>query len=567
MDKPVGIETEEELLGILNSGLPENSLNVDTSKLSYALYARKSTQGDDKQAKSLKQQIAECMDRVLLPNEITNVKIYQEKFSAKEPGTRAVFNSMLNDIRTGRINGLIAWHPDRLARNMKEAGEIIDLLDNKVIRDLKFATSTFENNPTGKMLLGISFVLSKQYSEHLSESVTRGNKRFTEDEGEFLGKFKHGYIVDTNRHLRPDEDTFTLVQEMFRKRLAGESQTEILKWIQSKEYKVRRFKKDAAAYNWDKDAISIMLRDPVYAGVLRYGMSHVILSEKYDFIPMISVEEYSRINNLDNLTESNIVSRLKVKSGDIQADMLRQMVYCGKCNQTLTANLQPKNDPRTKELRNYYFYYKCETSNCPLKGKNAKAGLIIDYAIDFFKSFLFVTKGNYEVFLKNAKASLKKNNVELDSQIARITKQIALDEGKYSDVKDLLSRSPQLQEHYDLNSQKKDIDEQKQEKLMLMNIRNQSKHSIPTYEEYLKLLKSTPVILSRMKDLKQVDKLLRIFFSNFTVHPINNDNYQGSRVTSELKEPWKGFIVKGVFETGAGTGTLTRDLFLGKEAL
>lgn len=86
---------------------------------------------------------------------------------------------------------------------MKEAGVIIDLVDRGLIKDLRFATFTFENNPAGKMLLGITFVMAKQYSEHLSESVDRGNKRAIED-AEFIGKFKHGYILDSNRFFQPD---------------------------------------------------------------------------------------------------------------------------------------------------------------------------------------------------------------------------------------------------------------------------------------------------------------------------------------------------------------------------
>lgn len=51
---------------------------------------------------------------------------------------------MLQDFKSGKYQGLIACHADRLARNMKEAGEIIDLVDKGIIRDLRFATSTFE---------------------------------------------------------------------------------------------------------------------------------------------------------------------------------------------------------------------------------------------------------------------------------------------------------------------------------------------------------------------------------------------------------------------------------------
>jgi site-specific DNA recombinase len=91
--------------------------------------------------------------------------------------TSPEFTKMLEAIRRGDYQGLIAWHPDRLARNMREAGEVIDMLDKLQIKDLLFATASYEDNANGKMMLGITFALSKQYSEHLSESVLRGYGR------------------------------------------------------------------------------------------------------------------------------------------------------------------------------------------------------------------------------------------------------------------------------------------------------------------------------------------------------------------------------------------------------
>lgn len=67
--------------------------------------------------------------------------------------------------------------------------------------------------------------------------------------------------------------------------------------------------------------------------------------------------------------------------------------------------------------------------------------------------------------------------------------------------------------------------------------------------------------------MKTMDALLRIFFSNFTIHPIKDGTFKGSRVTYKLNEPWEGFIDNGDFVLGAGTGTLTLDLVLGKDAL
>jgi sulfur transfer protein SufE len=41
---------------------------------------------------------------------------------------------------------------------------------------LKYTNFHFENNASGKMMLGIWFVFSKQYSDKLSEDITRGSK-------------------------------------------------------------------------------------------------------------------------------------------------------------------------------------------------------------------------------------------------------------------------------------------------------------------------------------------------------------------------------------------------------
>lgn len=213
----------KKLLELLQAGQPKAPGDVDTSIVNYALYARKSTTSEDRQASSIEDQIRDCTEKLIAPEDLNVVKVYKESFSAKIADTRSEFKLLINEIENGHIDGLIAWHPDRLARNMKEAGAIIDLVDRGVLKDLRFPTFTFENTPAGKMLLGITFVMAKQYSEHLAESVDRGNKRAVEG-AEFIGKFKHGYIVDINRTFQPDPRNFTKIKHMFGMILNGKSQ-------------------------------------------------------------------------------------------------------------------------------------------------------------------------------------------------------------------------------------------------------------------------------------------------------------------------------------------------------
>jgi len=77
---------------------------------------------------------------------------------------------MLKAIEKGEADALLAWHPDRLARNSVDGGRIIYLLDRGVIKDLKFPTYRLDNNAQGKFMLSIAFGQSKYYIDALSET-------------------------------------------------------------------------------------------------------------------------------------------------------------------------------------------------------------------------------------------------------------------------------------------------------------------------------------------------------------------------------------------------------------
>ena len=65
--------------------------------LKYCLYARKSTEGDERQALSIDSQINE-MKKIAERENLTIVEIRKESHSAKASGTRPVFKEILKDI-------------------------------------------------------------------------------------------------------------------------------------------------------------------------------------------------------------------------------------------------------------------------------------------------------------------------------------------------------------------------------------------------------------------------------------------------------------------------------------
>lgn len=81
---------------------------------------------------------------------------------------------MMKEIEAGKVNGILSWHPDRLARNSVDGGNIIYLLDQSLLASLKFPTFWFENTSQGKFMLSMAFSQSKYYVDNLSKNTKRG---------------------------------------------------------------------------------------------------------------------------------------------------------------------------------------------------------------------------------------------------------------------------------------------------------------------------------------------------------------------------------------------------------
>jgi len=143
--------------------------------MKYIIYARKSTEDEDHQVLSIESQLTELRE-FAAKEKFEIVASLCEAKTAKEPG-RIKFAEMLSLIEKGKAEGILSWHPDRLARNSIDGGKIIHLIDKGIIKSLKFPTFWFEPTPQGLFMLSIAFGQSKYYVDNLSENVKRGMRQ------------------------------------------------------------------------------------------------------------------------------------------------------------------------------------------------------------------------------------------------------------------------------------------------------------------------------------------------------------------------------------------------------
>ena len=188
--------------------------------IKYFIYCRKSSEDEERQVLSIEAQLTELRE-FAKQNNLFVVKEFYESKTAKEPG-REVFNEMLGEIEKGFASGILAWNPDRLARNSIDGGRIIYLVDTGKITSLKFPTFWFEATPQGKFMLSVAFGQAKYYTDNLRENILRGIRQKIR-RGELSAKAPIGYFNEPRlRTIEPDKKTFGKVKECLELFATGE---------------------------------------------------------------------------------------------------------------------------------------------------------------------------------------------------------------------------------------------------------------------------------------------------------------------------------------------------------
>jgi len=185
----------------------------------YYLYARKSTEDDDHQIMSIEAQLFELREYARR-EKMEVLEEFTEAKSAKLPG-REQFNEMMTLIEKSDGVGILAWHPDRLARNSVDGGKIIYLVDTKKIISLRFPTFWFEPTPQGLFMLQVAFGQSKYYSDNLVENINRGIRQKIR-RGEWPTRAPFGYVNNQKtRSIEPHPFQSKIVVKAFEKFATG----------------------------------------------------------------------------------------------------------------------------------------------------------------------------------------------------------------------------------------------------------------------------------------------------------------------------------------------------------
>lgn len=313
--------------------------------MKYFVYCRKSTESEDRQVLSIDSQYQELQSKFSGDPAVQVVEVFRESFSAKAPG-RPIFENMLLRIERGEAAGIIAWHPDRLARNAVDGGRIIHLLDRKVLQDLKFATSSFENNSQGKFMLSITFGYSKYYVDSLSENVKRGIRAKLE-RGWKPNKPPTGYKNEPAlRTIVSDAETFPIMKMLFEKAVSGAYTIAELERTLREEWGFRTPKrKRTGGRPLSQASLYRIFSNPFYAGYIRWNGQ--LYPGKHE--AMITWQEFERLQAT--------LGRPGTEKPQKHVFAYTGLIRCGACGLMVTA------EHKVNRFGSKYVYYHCTRRN------------------------------------------------------------------------------------------------------------------------------------------------------------------------------------------------------------
>ena len=488
---------------------------LDLSTLRYVVYARKSTDSSEKQERSISDQLHACRefaDRLGL----RIIDLIHEEQSAKTSDKRPKFREMLNNITAGKYDAIITWAPDRLARNMKEAGEIIDLLDKGVIRDLKFANNfVYTNDPSGKMLLGISFVMAKQYSDQHGQNVNRAIRRKTL-EGKYAGSHaKHGYYKDALHFLRPDGENFVLVSEVLAMRLRKAPLLEIATWLKGQGFPRKTKHTSPRNLVINEKFISDLIRDPIYAGIMVFGKQVVNLHEKYDFVAAISPQEFDQLCKQDGIKKKFTLTSLLRKT-EAKAGLMQGMVICAGCKRNMYPNITTK--PKQGKS---YFNFCCRTSGCKWYNKSVRAKVILAAIYEFLDKHPFTNKKAYDRYVPEMQRIITERMKEVENDLRSLNVQQRHLAQRITDTKEQIRNE---EDTVLIREYKRDLKEQLEKaKILEAKIkvtkqnRERANDVILTYENFYELFHNLAQRIQNIERMDQLDFVIKKLFTNFLV--------------------------------------------------
>ncbi len=535
----------------------QTELNVEKKRYKAGIYARLSSDQDEKKNESVEVQIeiarkfVEEFNRNKTGEVIDVIECYTDLGKTGSNFERAGFLRLLQDIRLGEINCVIVKDLSRFGRNYLEAGNYIEkifpFLGVRFIAVADGFDTGKEGNENKQMASEIKNLVNDMYAKDFSKKAKLHLKQRREEGSYVGGPPPYGYMAEWNgkrRMLIPDENTEGIVRFIYEKFVETESYTAVADELNLRQINPPALYKktkevyhapDAGEYKgWDKSAVERILKSETYTGTLVQGRTSITARDEKNRIhkpeddwvitkdahePLVDGELYQRSVEIREKIQKRTASyNHPTKGYPIEENIFDSVLYCGVCGRKMTRSSYVKHyaDGEKARLDGYFCLNSGQTKVkvCPNSNRISKNELVdillplirMEFAVFLNKPKHYMEYGKERIAeaVKRAEAGLR----ETEGKIRRSHEE---ESSIYMDYR----AGKILQKEYvsfKMQQENKLTDLKKQQEGQEKEIKALNKLS----EKYLTAIKA----LLKLKSGKELTKdMIEAFISKIYVYP------------------------------------------------
>lgn len=425
------------------------------------------------------------------------VDIYADRGISGKSMNRPELQRMLNDAKNGKLDCVMVYKTNRLARNTSDLLTIVEELHRQNVEFFSLSERMEVKNSTGKLMLQILASFSEFERNTILENIyTRQRQRALE--GYYQGNLPLGYnnIPDNKKELMINQHEANIVKYIFESYAKGHGYRKIANALNHKGYVTKK------GNPFSISAVTYILSNPFYIGKIQFakykdwndkrrkGLNDKPVIAEGKHTPIISQSLWDKVQ-----ARKKQVSKKPQVHGK-GTNLLTGIIACPQCSASMSASITVNTlkDGTKKRIR----YYSC--SNFRNKGSkvcsanSVRADVIEKYVMD---QILEIVKSD-----KVLKQVVERVNQENQVDVAALNHDIAYKQQQFDEIKAKLKNLIQtIEDNPDLTSALKPTIHQYETQLNdITNQINQLKHQQNQEKPFY--------------DTKQIAALLQRIFQN-----------------------------------------------------
>lgn len=327
------------------------------------VYARYSSHKQGEQ--SIEGQLAEAYRYA----ERYGYKIIHEYIDRAQTGrndNREQFQQMLKDTAKKQFQVIIIWKIDRFGRNREEIAFNKYRCKKNGVK-VVYTAENIPDSPEGIILEAVLEGMAEYFSVQLATNVKRGMDNVARKGQSVGGTLPLGYRTGPDKHLEPDPQTAPLVTRMFQMYAAGQTQKEIVDYLNAEGLRTRKGKPLTV------NSIRAVLKNTKYKGVYHYnGVEY----PDAEMTPLIDAETFDKVQRL--LVQNKRAPARKWSKAEY---LLTGKLFCGRCGGAMVG------ESGTGKSGAKYQYYCCieKKKNRTCKKKSVRREWIEDLVVRWAK--------------------------------------------------------------------------------------------------------------------------------------------------------------------------------------